>query len=152
MIGILSAVALPQYQRAADKARVQEFFVLGKHFKNAEELYRLSNGAYTDDFSELGTDFPSGGELSADHKTYSVKNGSYSLLTNIDRVLMRYRRGGVSITLSFMLDSLGAQRWCCAYQSDGYAGTGLCQSLGGQNPRAACITAGESGCRCYDLP
>lgn len=152
IIGILSAVALPQYEKAVQKTRLSEAFVLAKHFKDAEEVYKLVNGAYTADFEELGIDFPSGAKLNPDGRLTTAGGTTYALLQNIDRVLVwNYR--GARVTLSFMLDSLGAGRVCCAYSADNYKGDGLCKSLGGFDKREACFSGTEeSGCRCYTLP
>ena len=44
IIGILSAVALPQYTKAVEKSRVSEAKILLKSLSDAEDLYVLSNG------------------------------------------------------------------------------------------------------------
>lgn len=46
IIGILSAVAFPQYQKAVAKARFSEALVLLKSLKQAKDVYRLQDGAY----------------------------------------------------------------------------------------------------------
>lgn len=46
IIGILAAVALPQYELAVDKSRATEALTWVKHLKDAQELYRMSNGTY----------------------------------------------------------------------------------------------------------
>ena len=53
IIGILAAVALPQYQVAVAKSRLSQALVLGKALKDAEEVYFLENGEYTTDFEAL---------------------------------------------------------------------------------------------------
>lgn len=53
IIGMLSAVALPQYQTAVDKARYSELISLARPFKDAEERYYLANGVYTDNINDL---------------------------------------------------------------------------------------------------
>lgn len=152
IVGILAAVALPQYQRAVEKARVTEAYVLARYFKDAEEVYRLANGEYTDSFAELGADIPSGYWLQPDGKRISRTPFVFTLLTNVDRVLVTYRPNdrGV-ITLSFYLDSLGGKRRCCSYQETDYRGDGLCKSLGAAGDgRAEC--GSDYACRCWDLP
>ena len=58
IIGILSAVALPQYTKAVEKSRVSEAKILLKALNNAEEIYALANGSQTYDLSELDISFP----------------------------------------------------------------------------------------------
>ncbi len=49
IIGILAAVALPQYQKAVWKSRAAEAFTNLKTLKNALEVCELENGRVTDD-------------------------------------------------------------------------------------------------------
>ncbi len=58
IIGILSAVALPQYTRAVEKARMTEGLSLLTAIGKAEELYYLANNAYAASFEELDISFP----------------------------------------------------------------------------------------------
>jgi len=53
IIGILAAVALPQYQKAVLKGRVMQVVPYLKAVKEAEEVYYLSNGEYTSDIDSL---------------------------------------------------------------------------------------------------
>ena len=49
IIGILAAVALPQYRVAVGKAKFMELIAVGDAIRKAEELYYLENGSYTED-------------------------------------------------------------------------------------------------------
>ena len=60
IIGILSSVALPQYQKAVYKARVNRVWALLKSIKDAQEVYYIANGTYTDDLSPLDIQIPKG--------------------------------------------------------------------------------------------
>ena len=60
IIGILAAVAVPQYQVAVKKARNVEIFTIIRAIGKAEKIYYLANGEYTDDISKLDIEFPSG--------------------------------------------------------------------------------------------
>jgi len=53
IIGILAAVAVPQYQQAVWKARIAEAVTAIKATANAEKVYFMENGTYTRDFHAL---------------------------------------------------------------------------------------------------
>lgn len=53
IIGILAAVAVPQYQVAVAKSRVTEALVQLKAITDAQEVYFLANGHYTNNIEEL---------------------------------------------------------------------------------------------------
>ncbi len=46
IIGILSSIALPQYEKAVIKARASEGFVMLKSLSDAASLYYLENGTF----------------------------------------------------------------------------------------------------------
>ena len=46
IIGILAAIALPQYQKAVEKARIAEAVVNLRAIANAHQVYYLANGVY----------------------------------------------------------------------------------------------------------
>ena len=54
IIGILAAIAVPQYQKAVDKSRLSELTILSKHIKDMQEVYYLAKGSYAADCLELG--------------------------------------------------------------------------------------------------
>ena len=53
IIGILAAIALPQYKRVIAKARVAEAIATLKSITDAQERYALVNSNYTNDLEEL---------------------------------------------------------------------------------------------------
>ena len=57
IIGILAAVALPQYQKAVMKARIAQIIPLVRTLANAQKAYFLANGTYAADIDELSVDF-----------------------------------------------------------------------------------------------
>ncbi len=58
IIGILAAVALPQYQKAVEKSRATQAFIMVKAIGDAQEVYFLANGQYATHFDELNIDVP----------------------------------------------------------------------------------------------
>ncbi len=80
IIGILAAVAVPQYQKAVYKSRTVEALTMLKAIANAQEVYYLANGEYTTNLGELDIDIPT--ELVAN--TWNVGNfeDRYSYMCN----------------------------------------------------------------------
>ena len=49
IIGILAAVAVPQYQKAVIKSRAMEVLTIGRSIYDAQQVYFLANGEYADE-------------------------------------------------------------------------------------------------------
>ena len=79
IIGILSAVALPQYQKAVQKARYTQLMTLGDGLYKAVQVYMLANGTGPETLEELDISVP--GELSDDKKSITV-GGYWCFLGN----------------------------------------------------------------------
>ena len=58
IIGILAAVAVPQYKKAVYKSRAAEAVTMLKAITEAEEVYYLANNEYTDDIAKLDVNVP----------------------------------------------------------------------------------------------
>lgn len=58
IIGILAAVAMPQYQKAVWKSRFATIKNIAKTIAAAEEVYYLANGSYTDRIQNLDIEIP----------------------------------------------------------------------------------------------
>jgi len=72
IIGILSAIALPQYKKAVLKARATEAIINLKHLGEAQERYQLANGEKTNDLSKLDIELKEGF-----YRYYCLSNGAY---------------------------------------------------------------------------
>ena len=57
IIGILAAVALPQYQMAVLKSRFATVRTVAENLKKAEEIYYMANGYYEADTNKLDIDY-----------------------------------------------------------------------------------------------
>ena len=80
IIGILASIALPQYQKAVDKAHAMEAVVQGRALQNALLLYYQNTGnTYTEDFEVLDWTLPDNLQWfwSGNHyETAALKSGS----------------------------------------------------------------------------
>ena len=58
IIGILAAIALPQYRKAVEKARMTEAIIMVEKIYDAQQRYYLINNAFTRDINDLDIDIP----------------------------------------------------------------------------------------------
>ena len=77
IIGILAAVALPQYQKAVDKAQLTKVMSLVDAILKGQEVYYLANGEYTLDLSNLDIDVTSNCIWGGSKKTSNMVPGNY---------------------------------------------------------------------------
>ena len=76
IIGILAAVALPQYRVAVAKSRFTSIKTIAESIAKAQEVYYLANGKYSGRFEELDIDLPAGGTVGAIYSNlYNFKWG-----------------------------------------------------------------------------
>lgn len=80
IIGILAAVALPQYKKTVLKTRYTQVQVLGRELAEAVNRYHLENSAYPLTLEELDIDFE--GDLSPNKKEKAVA-GKYNCYLDV---------------------------------------------------------------------
>jgi len=68
IIGILAAVALPQYKLAVAKTRLTNLLATTRSATAAEEAYYLANGTYTEDWEALALTLPGTVNQNTPHK------------------------------------------------------------------------------------
>ena len=121
IIGILAAVALPQYRKAVDKARLMEMLVQGRALLEAQQLYVVTNGKMSTDLEELDISFP--------NNYWSCFGGNCSSpYTN-----------GISFEISSYHGYGHLAIYCKASPENTYA-QGLCISLGGKESHSTSTT------------
>ena len=76
IIGILSAVALPQYQKAVEKSRAAEALTNLRALVNAMQLSKMANGVPAEKLEDLDVSLP--GEK-IDKRTVKLKNFTYDI-------------------------------------------------------------------------
>jgi len=127
IIGILSAVALPQYTKAVQKARMTEAITLVRFLRDQQRLYQLANGNYASTFDELGAD---GFEGTADIRKKDFMYG-----------LRRYYGGSVQAfyqkTPHIWIEAYGNDdRIVCTASKDNAEGNAFCRTYG---PQEECL-------------
>ena len=58
IIGILAAVAVPQYQVAVTKSRLTQGYTMAQSLWEAEQVYYMTNGEYTKNMEDLDVEAP----------------------------------------------------------------------------------------------
>jgi len=106
IIGILAAVAVPQYQKAVEKSRATEAITLLKSVYQAADAYYMANGEWPLTFDELNIEIPWKGTVKADTNHYGAvrSNSDWSLQiqnnsSNIQDIIIvrltgKYKGGG----------------------------------------------------------
>ena len=135
IIGILSAVALPQYQVAVAKARYTQAMLLMDNIWKAQQLYYLANGSYAKDLTELDIELPAGGTLGTNNTSISYSWGRCANFVNVATGSSTLFEGHC-VTKNgayFLRVYYGTNRYCRVYDSQDNASvnTKVCLSLGG---------------------
>jgi prepilin-type N-terminal cleavage/methylation domain-containing protein len=136
IIGILAAIALPQYEQAVEKSRAVEALSIMKTIKQAQETYYLINDKYTQDFDKLDISIP--GDL-VDPRQLDTKYFRYTLVKGSSGIYLDvYRINNSSYPYFFtsMFDKsrygayLKGGGFYCSAAKDSVKANKLCKSLG----------------------
>ncbi len=83
IIGILAAVALPQYTKAVEKSRSSQALALLRSFYDAQQVYYMANGTYAQKIDDLDLDINwTGSTKWYSGATDTKSNGEWSLQIN----------------------------------------------------------------------
>jgi len=128
IIGILAAIAMPQYFKAVEKARGAEALSLFGTIAGAQQRYYLARDQYTTDLKDLDLDFQdaSGNQISSGS---TITTTNFKLTLSGDnasgaKVVATRESGRYKYTLTKVYDT--GRIWCT--QADGK--TQVCNSLG----------------------
>ena len=145
IIGILAAVALPQYNVAVEKSRLVQQITMVDAIVRAQEVYYMANGTFADDLDDLDISYPKG-------CTFDGGAGDHTWV-NCGKFSVNYKHGGSSSNVHGSnashwsqgplryerIMSVGPQAndehktFCHAQTSDQTANS-VCKSMGGTNP------------------
>lgn len=139
IVGILAAIALPQYQAAILKARWMGILTTSRALLTAQQSYYLANGSYADDLTALDVQLPDGGTYLNDgglaNSTIRYPNGDYYRNTGssfIDRwgSGFLWAKAGLSTSVHLLISYPSAKIECRANGSS-KTDTQVCLSMGG---------------------
>lgn len=135
IIGILAAVALPQYTKAVEKSRTSEAVTLMGDILTGQRIYQLANGHYTAQLDLLDIEMPG---LTAGSNAFNTKNFTISVKNTpsagTDSVVVQAKRinGGAAgeYYIGMKLDPNGTiTRYC---QKDATVSADICAAIGAE--------------------
>ncbi len=111
IIGILAAVAVPQYRKAVERSKASEALSLLKAFDQAYQAYYLAHGNYATSLDKLDVDLPWTGTtgLLSSSAVDTRSNGDWSLqieynlpyvTLNMGRISGKYKGAGFNVVYS----------------------------------------------------
>ena len=126
IIGILAAIALPQYQKAVNKARFVQLQTAMDSLEKSNEIYRLANGKYAENFSSFET--PAAGCSPQGTIRFTCPWGTCYIYNNGNNYGCSLELAGTdSITLEHYPESKAKR--CIAYGNIESASYKLCKEL-----------------------
>lgn len=148
IIGILASVALPQYEKAVEKARAANAFQIIKSINDAEKIVNLEKGTsgVLYPFEELSVSFTNeDGSTATGHylygKDYTFQigfNGSYTSYTTEEPAQASTTRNGVIYVLG-----INQGRRTCFSREGSTKGEEMCKTIvgGNQVDSSLCMTS-----------
>ncbi len=123
IIGILAAVALPQYQKAVAKSRFASIKPIAKSIKDAQEIYFETYGQYatTSNLSELDIDYPADTDVEL-----SETDGHEYVSVGHDKLNNRY-------TMYLAHSDNFANNIYCEAQANNTIAESVCEADGGED-------------------
>ncbi len=140
IIGILAAVAVPQYQKAVVRSRLATMLPVLKSIAEAEDVYYLANGVYTIDARELSLEMPADCQAVANQQMWSCGSFLVDLAALSNRsIIASYCPGHTGsytdcasvrdFTLFFPLQHSSSSQKECVVGNNSTLGTKICATL-----------------------
>ncbi len=127
IIGILAAVAVPQYTKAVEKSRAVQAITLVKSIRDAAEVYYMANGAYPQSIDDLDVSRPASVQDFEWDGSYEWRYGRFSLRHIKDPVYYIIASGTKRTSPSLNMALLADKIYCAASSQDGIK---VCRSVG----------------------
>lgn len=145
IIGILAAIALPQYTYAVEKTRAMEAVVNVRALRDAQNLYLLANGEYATDIGKLDMGFANGATGSG----FSTNDFNYRLdeISDTARAHIWGNRRNHSTLRYFIITYMAEQKICCLAAKSLREDNAFCKRFT-STPVTAAV---EPGYDCYEI-
>ncbi len=138
IIGILAAIALPQYKNAVDKARFLQITTVAHSLAEAQRRFYLANGYYTVNLDDLDIQIP-GTRIDTNPSNIRLQNGICNI--NYNGVAENPQFVGCHLNTPYTYyyvyytnNSYG----CSSYSRDNYAADRLCKNMFGGESTDGC--------------
>lgn len=160
IIGILAAVALPQYEKAVEKARAAEAFIILKNMKQAQDVYYLANNSLLpQNLDDLDIQIPGTTvqdvTVGGSRDSQKTKNFTYKIFSNTNpHALRRDSNGKLLYSLAYYRNNhrpgFQAEGYYCNTCQGDNKYESICKSLGGRSVDGSTFCG--CGAPCYRLP
>ena len=109
IIGILAAIALPQYRKAVEKTRAAEAITLIEQFIKAQEMFSLANGQYSSDLDSLDITFPNVSNGNTTIPSFQTNNFNFviALTGSLYRIEAQRANKGETVTTGELAYKIG---------------------------------------------
>ncbi len=130
IIGVLAAIALPQYQVAAGKSQVIRFMPFIKAIEQAEQVYYLAHGEYTAYFSKLDVSL-TGGKPCEGTAGYNCRDyGNWRcMIAGGESASINCKSKSLDVALSRAFGSSGGHYWACWAGEENSLRDKICSSV-----------------------
>ena len=131
IIGILAAVAVPQYQVSVDKTRYTTMMAAVRAVKNAQELYYLANGSYSTDIHDFAGTLPASCTINSNSEAIC---GNFNITLESERVYSVLLTPNTTLIMYYSHVPVSSSNpnhiKCLARKSAGERARRVCKSLG----------------------
>jgi prepilin-type N-terminal cleavage/methylation domain-containing protein len=142
IIGILAAIALPQYNRSVEKSRAAEALLMTKAISLANDRHFLETGSYSTDLDQLDIEVP--GAVSTLAGSNGLNRKTTSLFDFGTRDKLKALGNRLPIATKYYIGISYTNEVVCATYTTSW--NYVCESLGGKTGTStACI----AGITCY---
>ena len=132
IIGILAAIALPQYNVAVAKSRISALIPLMRSIQRAQQVYYLANGSFAKNIKELDISCASYGTGPHENWCYLDKQGRAIVHLDEGRYAVGYDSRVPGVMLLFFYSASTSSAMCYADSSNEELANRVCKSLTGQ--------------------